>query len=52
MDEDQELLHQLMAGMTPETAEREKCALTIIRQIEAGKVSPTDVLDRCLEAKH
>jgi len=66
MDEDQELLNQLMAGMTPETrhrmqrfirlvAERDECALSIIRQIEAGRVSPSDALDtldRCLEAKH
>ena len=66
MDEDQELLNQLMIGMTPETrhrmqrfirlvAERDECALSIIRQIEAGRVSPSDALDtldRCLEAKH
>jgi hypothetical protein len=66
MDEDQELLNQLMAGMTPETrhrmqrfirlvAERDECALSIIRQIEAGRVLPSDALDtleRCLEAKH
>ena len=66
MDENQELLNQLMAGMSPETRqrmqrfiklvdERDECALTIIRQIEAGRVSPSDALDtldRCLEAKH
>ena len=66
MDEDQELLNQLMTGMTPETrhrmqrfirlvAERNECALRIIRQIKAGVVSPSDALDtldRCLEAKH
>ena len=66
MDEDQELLNQLMAGMTPETrhrmqrfirlmAERDECTLSIIHQIEAGRVSPSDALDtldRCLEAKH
>ena len=66
MDEDQELLNQLMVGMSPEihqrmkrfiqlVAERDECALAIIRQIEAGRVSPSDALDsldRCLEAKH
>jgi hypothetical protein len=63
MDEDQELLNQLMVGMTPETrqrmkrfirlvAERDECALTIIRQIETGRVSPTDALDRCLGTRH
>jgi hypothetical protein len=65
MDEDQELLNQLMQGIAPETrhrmqrfiqlvAERDECALTIIRQIEAGRVSPTDALDaleRCIEAR-
>jgi transposase InsO family protein len=55
MDEDRDLLNQLMLGMAPETrhrmqrfvqlvAERNECALTIIRQIEAGRVSPTDAL--------
>ena len=59
MDEDQQLLNQLMIGMTPETrhrmqrfirlvAERDECALTIIRQVEVRRVSPTDALDRCL----
>ena len=66
MDENQELLNQLMEGMTPETrfrmqkfirlvAERYECALTVIRQIEADRVSPTDALnalDRCLETRH
>lgn len=66
MDEDQELLNQLITGMTPEirhrmqrfirlVADRNECALSIIRQIEAGRVSPSDALDtldRCLEAKH
>ena len=66
MDEDQELLNQLMVGMTPETrhrmqlfirlvAERDECALGIVRQIEMGRLSPTDALDaldRCLGAKH
>jgi hypothetical protein len=66
MDENEELLNQLMLGMTPETrhrmqrcihlvAERDECALSIIRQIEAGRVSPTealDVLDRCLGTRH
>lgn len=55
-----------MLGMPPETrhrmqrfirlvGERDECALSIIRQIEAGRVSPTDVLDaldRCLEVQH
>lgn len=62
MDENEELLNQLMEGMPPETrfrmqrfirlvAERDECALKIIRQIEAGRVAPTDALDaldRCL----
>jgi hypothetical protein len=62
MDEDQEFLNQLMQGMAPETrhrmhlfirlvAERDECALSIIRQIEAGRVSPTDALDRCLDTR-
>jgi hypothetical protein len=49
MDKDQELLNQLMVGMAPEirhrmqrfirlVAERDECALTIIRQIEAGRL--------------
>ena len=49
MDEDQQLLNQLMVGMAPEirhrmqrfirlVAERDECALTIIRQIEAGRL--------------
>ena len=49
MDEDQQLLNQLMLGMARETrhrmqrfirlvAERDECALTIIRQIETGRV--------------
>lgn len=49
----QALLNQLMPGMAPETrqrmqrfirlvAERDECALTIIRQIEAGGLA-----DRC-----
>jgi hypothetical protein len=36
-------------------AERDECALTIIRQIDAGRVSPTyalDALDRCLGDQH
>jgi hypothetical protein len=63
MDEDHELLNQLMQGMAPETrnrmqrfirlvSERNECALTIIRQIEAGRVSPTDALDRCPGMRH
>ena len=66
MDEDQQLLNQLMTGMAPEirhrmqrfirlVAERDECALQVIRMIEAGRVSPSDALDtldRCLEAKH
>ena len=66
MDEDQELLNQLMLGMSPDirhrmqrfvrlVADRDECALGIIRQIEAGRVSPTDALDaldRCLATKH
>ena len=66
MDEDQELLNQLMLGMSPEirqrmqkfirlVAERDECALGIIRRIEAGRIAPTDALDAldaCLGAKH
>ena len=65
MDQNEELLKQLMLGMPPETrfrmqrfirlvAERDECALSIIRQIEAGRVSPTDALDaleRCQGAR-
>ena len=66
MDENEELLNQLMLGMAPETrhrmqrfirlvADRDECALSIIRRIESGRVSPTDALDaldRCLGARH
>ena len=66
MDEDQELLNQLMLGMSPEirqrmqkfirlVADRDECALGIIRRIEAGRIAPTDALDAldaCLGAKH
>jgi hypothetical protein len=66
MDEDQELLNQLMLGMSPEirrrmqkfirlVAERDECALGIIRRSEAGRIAPTDALDaldRCLGARH
>ena len=66
MDEDQELLNQLMLGMSPGirrrmqkfirlVAERDECALGIIRRLEAGRIAPTDALDaldRCLGARH
>lgn len=63
MEEDQELLNQLMLGMAPEirhrmqrfirlVAERDECTLSIIWQIEAGRVSSTDALDRCLGVRH
>ena len=53
-----------MQGMAPETrhrmqrfiklvAERDECALGIVRHIEMGRLSPTDALDaldRCLGA--
>ena len=66
MDDNQELLNQLMQGMAPENrhpmqrfirleAERTECALSVIRQIAAGRVSPTDALDaldRCLGTRH
>jgi hypothetical protein len=65
MDENEELLKQLMLGMSPEirhrmqrfvslVAARDDCALSIIRQIEQGRVSPADALDalqRCIEAR-
>ena len=62
MDENKELVKQLLEGMPPETrfriqrfirlvAERDEYTLKIIRQIEAGRVSPTDALDACLESR-
>ena len=66
MDEDHELLNQLMLGMSPEirrrmqkfirpVAERNECALGIIRRLEAGRIAPTDALDaldRCQGARY
>jgi hypothetical protein len=65
MDGNEELLKQLMLGMPPEIRHRkqrfislvaasDECVLPIIRQIEQGRVSPTDALDalqRCIEAR-
>jgi hypothetical protein len=62
MDGNEELLKQLLLGMSPETrrrmqrfvglvAERDDLALAIIQRIESGRLSPTDTLDDCLGAR-
>jgi hypothetical protein len=33
-------------------AERDACVMTIIHRIEAGRMSPSDALDRCLGVRH
>ena len=63
MDENEEFLNQHMEGMPLETrfrmkrfihlvADRDYCALSIIRRIEAGMVLHSDALDVCLGTKH
>lgn len=66
MDKNQELLNELMLGISPEirrrmqrfiglVTDRYKCALSIIRRIESGRLAPTDALDaldRYLRARH
>ena len=66
MDKNQELLNELMLGISPEirrrmqrfiglVTDRYKCALSIIRRIESGRLAPTDALDaldRCLGARY
>ena len=66
MDDLKEMLRQVIGEMPPDrrakmeqfiqlVADRDPCALRVIRRIESGALAPTEAftaLDACLQARH